>query len=313
MDPLRYLAETTGFFTRGQAREAGHSDRDIAAAVHHRTWFRFRHGYYTFPDLWAELDDVGRHRVLCAAVLDSMGPGVALSHTSALVAHGVATWGLPLDKVHVTRLDGGAGRVEAGVVHHKGRWLRDDVVELNGQRVMVPDRAAIEAASRANNEVALCVFDSLLNLELCDRDQLTRRFETMQRWPFVQHLHVSVRMADGRPQSVGETRGRWLFRATGIPAPVLQFEVYDADGTLVGTCDYGWPEHEALGEFDGQVKYGRLLEPGQEPGEVVFAEKQREDLLREITGYRMIRLIWTDYDRPSLTARRLQRVLRIAG
>jgi hypothetical protein len=313
MDPLRYLAETVGFFTRAQAREAGHDDRAIAASVHHQVWLRFRHGYYTFHDLWAGLDDVGRHRVLCAAVLDSMGPTVALSHVSALVAHGVPIWGLPLDKVHVTRLDGGAGRIEAGVVHHVGRWLQDDIVDLNGRLVMVPDRAAIEAASRADNEVALCVFDAALYRKLFDYDQLARRFEVMQHWPFVRHLHVSVRIADGRAATIGESRGRWLFRSTGIPAPVLQYEVYDADGVLIGTCDYGWPEHRALGEFDGKIKYGRLLKPGQEPGEVVFAEKEREDLLREVTGYRMIRLTWQDYFRPALTARRVRRTLRIAS
>ena len=39
-----------------------------------------------------------------------------------------------------------------------------------------------------------------------------------------------------------------------------------------------------FGEFDGRVKYGRLLKPGQDPGEVVFAEKRREDLIRGVTG-----------------------------
>jgi hypothetical protein len=61
------------------------------------------------------------------------------------------------------------------------------------------------------------------------------------------------------------------------------------------------------------VKYGRLLKPGQDVGEVVFAEKQREDLLRELTNFRMIRLIWSDYDRPRATSLRVERLLRRAG
>lgn len=314
MDPLRHLAENVGFFTRAQARESGCSDRVIAASVRHRVWHRFRHGYYTFPDLWSSLDEVGRHRVLSDAVLDSIGPVVALSHVSALVAHGVPIWGVRLDQVHVTRLDGGAGRVEAGVVHHEGRCLADDIVEVGGQPVVVADRAAIETASRVGNEAALCVLDSTLHLELCDQERLAERFVAMQHWPFVQHLHIPVRMADGRAASVGESRGRWMFRGCGIPAPMLQYEVHDpVDGSLIGICDYGWPGHEALGEFDGRIKYGRLLKPGQEPGDVVFAEKQREDRLREVTGYRMIRLTWDDLEHPAVTARRLRRVLRIAS
>ena len=109
---------------------------------------------------------------------------------------------------------------------------------------------------------------------------------------------------------MGETRGKWLCRVFHLPAPQPQFAVHDTDGVLRGTCDWGWPEHRLLGEFDGKVKYGRLLEPDQDPGEVVFAEKHREDVLREITGFGMVRLIWSDYDRPRLTAARIQSKLR---
>ena len=95
-----------------------------------------------------------------------------------------------------------------------------------------------------------------------------------------------------------------------IPAPLLQYQVHDANGALVGTCDWAWPDRNQLGEFDGRVKYGRVLKPGQDVGEVVFAEKQREDLLREITSFGMIRYVWSDYDRPRLAAARLERQLR---
>ena len=313
MDPLRIIAETDGFFTRGQARDLGYGDREVAAAVRGGSWHRLRRGYYTFVDLWGALDDIGRHRVMCAAVLHSLGPAVALSHVSAAVIHGITVWGLALDRVHVTRLDGGAGRIEAGVAHHEGFGLGPDVVEVDGLRVMAADRAAIEAASRAPNEAALALFDSALHLRLFDPGQLASRFSQMQYWPYVRHLHVPIRMADAGGQSVGESRCRWLCWCHRIPAPVLQFEVYDATGVLRGTCDFAWPDHGLLGEFDGQVKYGRLLQPGQDAGAVVFAEKQREAELREITDFRMIRFVWSDYDRPNLTAQRLRRQLRIAA
>ena len=67
---------------------------------------------------------------------------------------------------------------------------------------------------------------------------------------------------------------------------------------MIGTCDWAWPDHGVLGEFDGKVKYGRLLKPGQDVGQVVFAEKQREDLIRAVTDFRMVRIIWSDYERP---------------
>ena len=90
----------------------------------------------------------------------------------------------------------------------------------------------------------------------------------------------------------------------------MQFEVRDARGRLLGTTDWAWRHEGVLGEFDGRQKYGRLLQPGQDPGEVVFAEKQREDALREITGISMFRLVWSDFDRPTLTVARVARLLR---
>ncbi|MBC7276624.1 hypothetical protein [Nocardioides sp.] len=80
----------------------------------------------------------------------------------------------------------------------------------------------------------------------------------------------------------------------------------------MGVTDWAWPEFGLLGEFDGRVKYGRLLQPGQDPGDVVFAEKRREDELREITGFSMIRLIWSDFAHPAVTAARVRRALSLS-
>jgi very-short-patch-repair endonuclease len=44
---------------------------------------------------------------------------------------------------------------------------------------------------------------------------------------------------------------RWLVHAAGLPAPVLQFVVRDADGDFLGRADFAWPEHKVLVEFDG--------------------------------------------------------------
>ena len=85
-------------------------------------------------------------------------------------------------------------------------------------------------------------------------------------------------------------------------------------GRLVGRTDWAWRRTATgLGEFDGKIKYGRLLGPGQDPGEVVFKEKQREDKLREVTGGWMIRLVWSDLDRPGPTAARIRARLARAG
>jgi hypothetical protein len=313
MDPLRVLCEQSGFFTRAMAREAGYDDKAVSAMVRSKVWHRFRRGYYCLTEIWNPLDEVERHRVRSRAVLHSLGDAVALSHVSGVVAHGIETWDIDLSRVHVTRLDDGSGRVEGDVVHHVGSCSSDDVVVVDGMRTFPAVRCAIECASRASSEAALVVFNSMLHRKAVDPEELYRQFDAMASWPNVRHLHVPVRMADPRVESVGESRGLWVFWTLSIPLPTIQFEVWDGDGVLRGTCDWGWPDERVLGEFDGKQKYGRLLEPDQDPGDVVFAEKRREDELREITGFGMLRLVWADYQRPRLIRKRFHQLARRAG
>jgi len=313
MDVALVAADRGGFFTRGDARAAGCADRDITRLVRTGRWHRIRRGAYAVGTTWNALDEVGRHRVRSAAVLHSLGDAVALSHVSAAVAHGFDAWGADLDRVHVTRLDGGAGRVEGDVVHHEGFCVDGDVCRAGELRATAPERCALETASRMSGEAALCLIDAGLHRGLIDDVQLLVTAQLMAHWPFMRRVMLPIALADGRSESVGESRGRWLFHAAGLPTPQLQYAVRCADGSLAGICDWAWPQLGLLGEFDGRVKYGRLLAPGAEPGDAVFAEKVREDELRELTGFRMVRLVWDDYARPRQTVERLRRALGVAA
>lgn len=309
MDRLRILAETQGYFTRPDALAEGFDDNSIRRALKAKLWVRLRAGTYTYADLWAAGTEVDVHTAKARSVARKLGHRVALSHTSAALEHGLTVWDADLSLVHVTRLDGGAGHTEAGVVHHEGFCAEMDLVEIDGILVVRKARAAIECASLLRSEAALVVLDSVLRSG-CSREELLHAFALMSRWPGMQGLQVTVRMADGRAESAGESRSRHLFYAHGLPAPELQFEVRDANGTLVGTVDFAWPAYGLLGEFDGKVKYGRLLKPGEEPGDAVFREKVREDRLREALQWGMVRIVWSDLYRGGETAARIHRLLR---
>ncbi|SEC80551.1 hypothetical protein SAMN04489844_3025 [Nocardioides exalbidus] len=312
MHPLRAICLELGFFTRSHAREAGLDERAIDAEARSRRWLRIRRGYYTFPDLWAAASEEERHRMRCRAVLHSLGEAVALSHTSGCVAAGLDVWGLPLNRVHVTRLDGGAGRIEGDVVHHEGFVADGEVDVIDGMRVLLPARCALEAGSLGTPESALVVLNSARFTSRATSGEIEDRFDLMAHCPHVRRLHVPVRMCTDKAESVGESRGLWLFWSEHLPAPTLQHEVR-AGGTLIGRTDWAWPRHRGLGEFDGKVKYGRLLKDGQDPGDVVFEEKKREDALREAADAWMIRLIWSDLEQPSATAARLRRLIARAS
>jgi hypothetical protein len=61
-----------------------------------------------------------------------------------------------------------------------------------------------------------------------------------------------------------------------------------------------------VGEFDGKVKYGRALRPGQDPGEAVFVEKRREDALRD-RSLQVVRWVWAELATFDVVAERLWR------
>jgi hypothetical protein len=84
--------------------------------------------------------------------------------------------------------------------------------------------------------------------------------------------------------------------------------VYASGGHFLGRGDFGYPAERMLGEFDGRIKYGRLLQPGQSAGDVVFEEKRREDAIRA-AGWQVARWTWPDLDVAGLVAARMQRAL----
>ncbi|HYO39065.1 MAG TPA: type IV toxin-antitoxin system AbiEi family antitoxin domain-containing protein [Nocardioidaceae bacterium] len=312
MDRLRAHAESRGFFTRSDVLADGHDDRAIRRAVRQHLWVRLRPGTYTFRDLWPD-DAQQRHCIIGRAVAAKLGPSVTLSHTTAALLHGLHVWDADLSLVHVTRLDGGAGRTECHVAHHEGLILPSDLRTVDGALVTHPARAAIETASLLSTEAGLVSLDAALASGLTNRLELDATFALMRSWPGMLGVQLAVRMADPGAQSAGESRIRYLCYAAGLPAPVLQHEVRDRSGRLLGVTDFAWPRHGLLGEFDGKVKYGRYLRPGETPGDAVFREKRREDAICEQLGWRMIRFVWADLHRPADTAARIGRMLRLAA
>ena len=315
MDRLRALAEADGFFTRQDAFGIGHDDRSIRRSLRSRLWVRVRPGAYTFPDLWPAADPVAQHLLTGRAVSRRFGPKVALSHTSGALAHGLLVWDTDLSQVHVTRLDRGAGRCEAGVVHHEGLTLPADVAHLDGGAALHPARCALETAALGSAEAAA----RRPRLAPAPRPLRPATSSTRRTPCFGPGRGMQCDPGAGpdgrRARGVGGRVGAPGTSATPTDSrhPSSSSTVLDHAGRLVGTTDLAWPEHGLLGEFDGRVKYERYLRSGETPGDAVFREKRREDRLCELLGWRMIRLVWADLHRPAETAARISRMLRAAA
>jgi hypothetical protein len=313
-EPLRIIAEQEGgVFLYGEAIRAGYTDKQVQRMRRSGAWHRVRHGAYCFGDHWTQLDVESRHLVRAHAVRRTTPGDIAFSHTTALIAHGVAVWDADLDVVHLTRLDNGVSRCQRDVRHHVGRCPSDDVTAVSGLRVTTPPRAVLETATITDTQHALVSVDNALWQNLCTEEELWRRFE--QEWnhrPGSRRLHIVLPLATGKAQSVAESLAMHLFWRQSIPAPEQQWDVRD-NGRLIGTTDFAWPKYGLLGEFDGKQKYLRYVREGEEPGDVVFREKRREDDIRRLTGWMFIRLVWADLFNPIRTAAYLRRLMGIGS
>ncbi|HEX2892434.1 MAG TPA: hypothetical protein VHO29_00340 [Marmoricola sp.] len=308
MDDLRTLHDDQ-VSRRSEALECGYRDKDLYAAMRVGEILRIRPGAYTFVDVWQTADESGRHRLRAHAALRSHAAPVALSHTSAAVEHGLRLYEPDLSKIHLTCVDGPLGGTTPDIVYHHGVCRDEELRPVAGGLVVPPVRAALEAASLSSVAAGLVILDSLVDLKKGSLDEMRDGFGRMSGHPRARRLQVTVRLAREGAQSVGESLSRYGMWRGHLPEPELQFEVRDEWGRLLGISDFAWPDHGALGEFDGMIKYGRLRREGETPGEAVEREKKREDRLREETGWVMVRLVWAEIFRPGPMADKIRRQL----
>jgi len=295
-----------GVLLTADAHAAGLGHREITLRVRSGAWHRLRRGAYVDGALWRASDDLARHRLMSRAVVLQSDGRVALTQTSGAVLREVELWRPVLDRVHVVSLDGRTGRIEYGVSRHEG-----PVDEIGCDRIdglLVAPAAYVVAGTMlaSGAEQAVVAGDSALRQGIVTREELEELAQSWLRHPRSRSLRWTVPLLDGRSGSVGETRGRLAIRRRKLPRPELQLEVRDGD--FVAYTDFAWPELGVLGEFDGKGKYLRGMRAGDQPGDVVFREKQREDRLREL-GWEVVRFTWADLDRPEVIERGFRRAL----
>jgi hypothetical protein len=308
------LMNPAGILLRRDVIAAGYDDNALARAVRAAVITRVRQGAYVASHVWGPLDEVGRHHLLSEAVLMQYDDDVALSHASAVVRMGGPSYGLDLTNVHLTHLIKFSGRRNgAGLVHHEGTCRVLDVTRTATHWMTSPPRTVLDVAMFAGLQAGIIVADDFIRRDLTTKAELRAVYECVKDWPGALILRLVIERCDGRAESVGESLGRELFRKHRVPMPLPQFEIFHPNGMLAGRTDWAWPEYKLLGEFDGRSKYARFIRPGETPADALWREKQREDLLRELTGWSFIRLIWADLFLGERTAQRVLAALARAA
>ncbi|QCQ91864.1 hypothetical protein [Rhodococcus sp. SGAir0479] len=296
---------------RRDALARGYTDGELRTLCRSGGWDRLRPGSYLSPGVQATLDAAARHRALVEATLPGLGRDAVVSHQSAAVLHGLALWRIPLDRVHVTRERTGGGRRTRHLHSHSAPLPAGDVVELDGIRVTAVARTVADLCRTAPFEQAVVVGDSASANGL-SRAAIGDALAYAAGRPGHPAARRALAFVDGRSESVGESRSRVALAALELPAPDLQASLLDADGLLLGRVDFLFAAAGVVGEFDGKVKYGKHLRPGQDPGDAVFAEKTREDRIRD-AGWEVARWTWRDLDRPDVIGQRIRRAMQRSG
>ena len=290
---------------RRDAVAQGFSDDELHRLVRAGQWSRLRRGAYLDGGLPSSPEE--RHRLLVRATVAGLRGLAVASHQSAAVLLGLPLWGVRLDQVHVTRRPPAVQDSSRVLRCHVARLPTDQVVDVDGLHVTGPERTVLDLARQHPLEPAVVSLDGALHRGAASVAGLRRALASLSGTPGSRRAARALDLADGRSESVGESRSRVLLHQLGVAPSGCQHEIR-VDGRVVARTDFVWEQQRLAGEFDGRVKYGRLLRPGQQPGDVVFEEKRREDAVRE-AGWGVVRWCWDDLRVPVRLADRVRRAL----
>ena len=311
-DPILHASDNGGVVLRREAIARGLNDKALHRLVRSGILIRLRQGIYAIRSIYLAADAATRHLMLCHGVMRLYGDHVALSHGSAAMAQGGPDWGLDLSDVHLTHLAGG-GRKLARIVHHHGGLRVGDLRRQDGHWLTAPGRTVLDITAVAGAEVGLVQANHFLSRRLTSLDELHAIAAEERHWPRTLPHNLMLHLADPKVESVGESRSLFCFSGQGLPRPETQFEIRGGRGHLVARVDFAWPKLKVIVEFDGAEKYHRFRRPGETIEEMVMREKAREDLIREVTGWIVIRLTWADLAFPMATAQRIRRAMANAA
>lgn len=294
-------ASQGGVVTAAQCRRLGVDDPAVRRLIAAGLWTRARHGVYADAEFESEIADAGHH-ALCAALLASLARPAVVSHLSA-----ARLLGLPLppgrldQRVCVTRrLPAPSNDPLLGDVHLLD-YDEADVREVAGVPVLAGARLVLDCCDVLPPESALAVADATLARRLTSTAGLraalrARRFRTRE-------AELLVERADPLAESWFESISRWWLAEAGLPRPRLQVPFTDRRGRLVARVDM--LIDRVVGEADGAGKY-------DEPG-ALFAEKQREDWLRDARRLEVVRWVPNEMRSPAGRAEVVARFARAAA
>ncbi|MGW5075947.1 hypothetical protein [Rhodococcus sp. NPDC004095] len=289
---------------RAEALRRGATDRELQRQCRTGVWNRLHPGRFTHASVFLDLDAEARHRLLVEAVLDVASREAVLSHQSAAVVHGFDLWNTALSRVHLTRNRTSGGSCTSWRHVHSVPLPPEDVTTVDDLRVTTPARTVVDLAATLGFEQALVAADHAVHSRSVSLAGIAAALASDRK--HAGRVRRVLDLVDGRAESVGESRSRALFIREQLPLPDLQATLHSEKGVRLGRVDFLLDG--VVGEFDGRIKYGRLVPAGELSEEVLWAEKKREDAIRD-AGWQVVRWTWDELATPAVIVDRVMRAV----
>ena len=295
VDPEEALAY--GLFSRGQARAAGVSPREIARRLRVARWRRLEYGIY---------EDVGRTSRDGDPVVRGLlraGPQSVASHLTAAHALG---WDLLKDpplQFTVARNNGTAESKDATIFRRD--LSAEEVGTVGVLRVTNPVRTAIDLAAAADLVEAVVAVDSALRLRHLTIGELESAARTRREMQQSRRVFRVVSLVDPGSGSVPESVSRFLFRNAGLPLPHTQYVIRTDNGTFIARADFAWPDVWLVVEIDGFAFHS---------SESAFQSDHDRQNELELAGWTVLRFTAKDVrNHPEKITDTVGRALRLRG
>ncbi|GAB3279400.1 DUF559 domain-containing protein [Sinomonas notoginsengisoli] len=281
----------------------GIDHRVLTEAVQRRELVRLRRGVYVRSSVWFGFKPWEQDRLRIEAHWLSTNGTAVYSHASAARIHRLTTWNAG-PQVHVTvPYSGSKSSHGSDVRAHSFIVPGCDLVHMRlspGRiaNVVGIERTVADCARTLSLEGAAIVGDSALRrgATLAGVRAAAERTGAMRGYRRVEDL---LPVLDGKSESPGETRTRLALAASGIPSPVLQYEIPTRHGLF--RADFAWPELLVILEFDGVAKYFDY----RPTSEALLLERQREVALMD-DGWTMVRTRWPELMTPGVIVAKLE-------
>jgi hypothetical protein len=257
MDVERDLAvrarRQLGLVTRGEARSAGLSARQVDNRVASGRWESIRPGVYAGGWVPPSLEQAH------LAVVLSVGPPCAISDESAALV-----WRLPVeapDRIHVTTPRARRVVMEDVVQHRRECWWPDDMTVHRRVPVTTVARTLVDCGPALGAHRLGAVVDAALRRKLLRLEDLASCVARLgsvgaRRLQAVRTVLQDRNALPDRGANGGELQVLEVLRRAGLPLPVAQHRVVVGGRTRY--LDYAYPEQRIGLEFDGFAEHGLL-------------------------------------------------------